>query len=384
MSIDLSKILNKEQRKSIMDALLTPFSWGYGAGVWLRNAAFDVGLLPQEEFDVPVVSVGNITVGGTGKTPHVEYIIEALYRRYHIAVLSRGYKRKTKGFILASNNMTPRDIGDEPYQIFSKFSGLITLAVCESRRKGIRELLRIDPDINLILLDDGFQHRYVKPKVNIVLVDYNHPPYEDKLMPLGTLREPARNVLRGDIVVVTKCPSDITAMDIRMVKKNLALFPYQGLFFSNIRYADPIPVFPVQSPQITSLQWLREDDAVLCLTGIATPKPLVRYLRQFAARVKVMHFDDHHFFTRRDFSDIFKVYNQLEGKRKFIITTEKDAVRIMNNPYFPPTKRNCIYFIPMKVGFLEMEGSDFVDELIKLIDKHDDSQVLTTNDYSQQ
>lgn len=368
MSIDLSKILNKEQRKSIMDALLTPFSWGYSAGVWLRNAAFDVGLLPQEEFDVPVVSVGNITVGGTGKTPHVEYIIEALYRRYHIAVLSRGYKRKTKGFILASNNMTPRDIGDEPYQIFSKFSGLITLAVCESRRKGIRELLRIDPDINLILLDDGFQHRYVKPKVNIVLVDYNHPPYEDKLMPLGTLREPARNVLRGDIVVVTKCPSDITAMDIRMVKKNLALFPYQGLFFSNIRYADPIPVFPVQSPQITSLQWLREDDAVLCLTGIATPKPLVRYLRQFAARVKVMHFDDHHFFTRRDFSDIFKVYNQLEGKRKFIITTEKDAVRIMNNPYFPPTRRHCIFYIPMRVGFLEMEGSNFIEGLVKKID----------------
>ena len=368
MSIDLSKILNKEQRKSIMDALLTPFSWGYGAGVWLRNAAFDVGLLPQEEFDVPVVSVGNITVGGTGKTPHVEYIIEALYRRYHIAVLSRGYKRKTKGFILASNNMTPRDIGDEPYQIFSKFSGLITLAVCESRRKGIRELLRIDPDINLILLDDGFQHRYVKPKVNIVLVDYNHPPYEDKLMPLGTLREPARNVLRGDIVVVTKCPSDITAMDIRMVKKNLALFPYQGLFFSNIRYADPIPVFPVQSPQITSLQWLREDDAVLCLTGIATPKPLVRYLRQFAARVKVMHFDDHHFFTRRDFSDIFKVYNQLECKRKVITTTEKDAVRIMNNPYFPPTRRHCIFYIPMRVGFLEMEGSNFIEGLVKKID----------------
>ena len=371
MNIDLSKILNKEQRKSIMDALLTPFSWGYGAGVWLRNAAFNVGLLPQEEFDVPVVSVGNITVGGTGKTPHVEYIIEALYRRYHIAVLSRGYKRKTKGFILASNNMTPRDIGDEPYQIFRKFSGLITLAVCESRRKGIRELLRIDPDINLILLDDGFQHRYVKPKVNIVLVDYNLPPYEDKLMPLGTLREPARNVLRSDIVVVTKCPSDITAMDIRMVKKNLALFPYQGLFFSNIRYADPVPVFPVQSPQITSLQWLREDDAVLCLTGIATPTPLVRYLRQFAARVKVMHFDDHHFFTRRDFTDIFKVYNSLEGKRKFIITTEKDAVRIMNNPYFPPTRRHCIYYIPMRVGFLEIEGSNFIDELVKKIDEQD-------------
>ena len=369
MSIDLSKILNKDQRKSIIDALLTPFSWGFGAAVWLRNAAFNVGLLPQEEFDVPVVSVGNITVGGTGKTPHVEYIIEALYRRYHVGVLSRGYKRKTKGFILASNNMTPRDIGDEPYQIFKKFTGLITLAVCENRRKGIRELLRIDPDINLILLDDAFQHRYVVPKVNIVLVDYNRPPYEDKLMPLGSLREPARNVLRGDMVVVTKCPSDITAMDIRMVKKNLGLFPYQGLFFSNIRYADPVPVFPVQSPQITSLQWLREDDALLCLTGIATPKPLVRYLRQYSTNIKVMHFDDHHFFTRRDFSDIFKVYNSLEGKRKFIITTEKDAVRIMNNPYFPPTRRQCIYYIPMKVGFLEMEGASFIEELVKRIDE---------------
>lgn len=378
--MDLSKVLNKEQRKSIMDALLTPFSWAYGAGVWVRNTAFNIGLLPQEEFDVPVVSVGNITVGGTGKTPHVEYIVEALYRRYHVAVLSRGYKRKTKGFILASNNMTPRDIGDEPYQIYRKYSGLITLAVCENRRKGIRELLRIDPDINLILLDDGFQHRYVKPKVNVVLVDYNRPPYEDRLMPLGSLREPIERLLRCDVVVVTKCPSDLTAMDIRMMKKNLDLFPSQRLYFSNIRYADPVPVFPVQSPQLTSLQWLHDDDALLCLTGIATPKPLVRYLRQFSTRIKVMHFDDHHFFTRRDFGDIFKVYNSLEGKRKFIITTEKDAVRIMNNPYYPPTKRNCIFYIPMRVGFLEMEGANFIEGLVEMIDQQDDI-ALSNNDY---
>lgn len=371
--MDLSKLLNKDQRKSIMDALLKPFSWGYGAGVWLRNTAFNMGLLPQEEFDVPVVSVGNITVGGTGKTPHVEYIIEKLYSRYHIAVLSRGYKRKTRGFILASNNMTPRDIGDEPYQIYRKYGGLITLAVCEKRRKGIRELLRIDPNINLILLDDGFQHRYVKPKVNVVLVDFNRPPYDDKLMPLGTLREPAERLLRCEMVVVTKCPTDLTAMDIRMMKKNLDLFPSQQLYFSNIRYADPIPVFPVQSPQLTSLQWLREDDAILCLTGIATPKPLVRYLRQYSTRIKVMHFDDHHFFTRRDFADIFKVYNtELEGKRKFIITTEKDAVRILNNPYYPPTMRNCIFYIPMKVGFLEMEGPNFIENLVEKIEEQEE------------
>ena len=379
MNIDLSKILNKEQRKSIMNALLTPFSWGYGAGVWLRNTAFNIGLLPQEEFDIPVVSVGNITVGGTGKTPHVEYIIESFYRRYKVAVLSRGYKRKTKGFILASDNMTPRDIGDEPYQIYRKYGNLITLAVCENRRKGINELRRINPEINLILLDDAFQHRYVKPKVNIVLVDFNRPPYEDKLMPLGTLREPAERLLRCDMVVVTKCPTDLTAMDIRMMKKNLDLFPSQRLYFSNIRYADPVSVFPVQSPQLTSLQWLRDDDAILCLTGIATPKPLVRYLRQYTRSLKVMHFDDHHFFTRRDFTDIFKVYNTLEGKRKFIITTEKDAVRIMNNPYYPPTMRSCIFYIPMRVGFLEMEGSSFIDDLDGLIMGQDTDYITSTN-----
>lgn len=382
--MDLSKLLNKEQRKAIMDGVLTPFSWVYGGAVWLRNKAFDFGLLPEEEQKVPVVSVGNITVGGTGKTPHVEYIIEAVYRQYHVGVLSRGYKRKTKGFILASDNMTPRDIGDEPYQIYRKYSGLITLAVCENRRKGINELLRIDPKIDLILLDDGFQHRYVKPKVNILLLDYNRLPFDDKLMPLGQLREPVSSVSRCDMLVVTKCPMGIPPVEIRMIKQRLNLLNYQKMFFSTIRYGEPVPVFPLQSQQLTSLQWLHEDDSVLCLTGIATPKPLVRYLRQFAAQVKVMHFDDHHFFTRRDFGDIFRVYKSLPGKRKFIITTEKDAVRIMNNPYYPPIKRNCIYYIPMRVGFLDMEGGNFINELVNNINKKEEETNLTTmNDDNQ-
>ena len=369
MSIDLSKILNKEQRKSIMDALLTPFSWGYGAGVWLRNAAFDVGLLPQEEFDVPVVSVGNITVGGTGKTPHVEYIIEALYRRYHIAVLSRGYKRKTKGFILASNNMTPRDIGDEPYQIFSKFSGLITLAVCESRRKGIRELLRIDPDINLILLDDGFQHRYVKPKVNIVLVDYTRLPYEDKLLPLGNLREPMHYLtVQSDIVVVTKCPPDILPRDMRLVKEHLDLFPDTSLYYSTIRYGEPRPIFPVPDVRLTSLTQLRPTDAVLCLTGIANHRPFAKYLMAFGAVTRVIHFDDHHYYSRADFELIFSELDKLSGERKFVITTEKDAVKILNNAYYPPERRSLIYFVPIKVGLMEQDGMRFIDNLVRRID----------------
>ena len=166
-------------------------------------------------------------------------------------------------------------------------------------------------------------------------------------------------------------------VDIISCNDLVALF--EELFFSNIRYADPVPVFPIQSPQLTSLQWLQDDDAVLCITGIATPKPLVRYLRQYTTNIKVIHFDDHHEFTRRDFSGIFKVVKEMAGKRKFIITTEKDAVRIMNNPYFPPTKRNSIYYIPMRVGFLESEGGNsFVEELISLIDKQKEENNLTT------
>lgn len=366
--IDLTKLMNKQQRQAIVNAILTPFSWVYSMVITVRNFMFSHNiLLKQEEFDIPVVSVGNITVGGTGKTPHVEYLIEALCQQYNIGVLSRGYKRTTKGFILATDTLSPRDIGDEPYQIFHKFNGIITLAVCENRCKGIREMMRINPEVNLIILDDAFQHRYVKPKVNIVLVDYTRPPYNDNLLPLGTLREPVRRLLDCDMVVVTKCPSDLTPMNQRVVIQNLDLYPSQGLFFSNIRYADPVPVFPVRNPQLSQLSWLQPDDTLLCVTGIANPKPLVKYLRRFAAQVKVLQYDDHHYFSRNDFSDVFDIFDSLEGRRKFIITTEKDSVRILNNAYYPPTMRHCIYYIPIKVGFLEQENHDFISDVVKKI-----------------
>lgn len=371
MKIDLTKILNKHQRKTIVNAILTPFSWLYGIAVKLRNFCFNNGILKSVEFSIPVVSVGNITVGGTGKTPHVEYIIEALCRQYNIGVLSRGYKRATKGFILATDSLSPRDIGDEPFQIYHKYNGLITLAVCEDRRKGIREMMRINPELNLILLDDAFQHRYVKPKVNIVLIDYTRPPYEDSLLPLGTLREPMRRLMDADIVVVTKCPADISPMNLRIVKERLDLYPSQGLFFSTIRYADPMPVFPVRNPSLASLNWLTEDDVLLCVTGIAYPKPLVKYLRRFSAKVKVIQFDDHHYFSRNDFEYIFDIFDKLEGRRKFIITTEKDSVRILNNAYYPPTLRHCIYYIPIRIGFLEQENHNFVVDVVKRVKEVD-------------
>ncbi len=375
--IDFSNILNKQQRKAIANALLTPFSWIYGAGVLVREFAFKVNILKEESFDVPVISVGNITVGGTGKTPHVEYIIEALCRDYHIGVLSRGYKRHTKGFIMVRDTLTPKDIGDEPYQIFRKFNGLISMAVCENRCQGIREMLKVNPKINLILLDDAFQHRYVKPKVNIVLIDYNRPPYNDKLLPLGSLREPLYFLLKCDTVVITKCPNDIKPIDIKLIKDKLDMYMNadQQLYFSNVKYANPVPVFPSSNVLLDNLSWLSCEDLILGLTGIANHRPFVKYLRSFEAKVKVIHYDDHHDYTRDDFKYILRVFDELKGRRKFIVTTEKDAVRILNNPYFPLEMRDYIYYVPIRVGFLNYENREFIPELVNKIEAPNDEEV---------
>ncbi len=369
----LTRIISAKHRKMLLNAILTPCAWVYGGVVWVRNFLFERGVIKRHTFKVPVVSVGNITVGGTGKTPMVEYIIEALYDRYHIAVLSRGYKRLTSGFILATDSLSPRDIGDEPFQIFHKFNGLIKLAVCEDRVEGINRLLELHPDINLILLDDAFQHRQVKPKVNIVLVDYTRLPYEDKLLPLGNLREPMHYMtLQSDIVVVTKCPPDILPRDLRLVKEHLDLFPDTSLYYSTIRYGSPRPIFPVPDVRLNSLQDLRQGDAVLCLTGIANHRPFAKYLMSFGATTRVIHFDDHHYYSRADFDLIFTELDKLPGERKFVITTEKDAVKILNNAYYPPERRSQIYFVPIKVGLMEQDGPRFIDNLVRRIETHTD------------
>ena len=348
--------------------LLTPLSWMYGSAVWMRNFAFNSGILKQEEFEVPVISIGNVTVGGTGKTPHVEYIVSRLCRKYEIAVLSRGYKRRTKGFVLANDNLSPVDLGDEPYQIYRKFRSMVTVAVCEDRRKGINTLLRINPDINLIIMDDAMQHRYVKPKVSVVMIDYSRPPYEDKLLPLGSLREPDDRILKCEMVVVTKCPDDVKPVDLRMIKEHMDLFKYQQLYFSKVRYGAPQPVFPIADPDLTSLNWLDKDDLILGIAGIANPRPFTKYLKQFGTRLKVVHYDDHHTYSREDFRYIFKLFKELEGKRKYIVTTEQDAVRSLNRPYFPPTRQHNIYFIPIQADFLNYEDRDFIHELQKKIE----------------
>ena len=209
---------------------LLPLSWLYGIGVGIRNSLFDLGILKSRSFDVPVISVGNITVGGSGKTPHVEYLIELLRKHAKVAVLSRGYKRKSKGYVLSAPDTIMQDIGDEPYQMHKKYND-IYVAVDKDRCHGIEGLTTDDEtkDTDVILLDDAYQHRYVKPGINILLVDYHRLIIYDKLLPAGRLREPKEGKTRADIVIVTKCPKDLKPMSFRVLSRALNLFPYQQL-----------------------------------------------------------------------------------------------------------------------------------------------------------
>ncbi len=340
------------RNKVLETLLLKPLSVVYGGIMSFRNWMFNSGLLKQHEFDVPVVVVGNLSVGGTGKTPHTEYVVDVLRSEFRIAILSRGYKRHTKGFIIADRRSTPADIGDEPYQIYQKFGKDVRVAVCEDRVKGIRELLRLDPTINLIVLDDAFQHRYVKPKVSIVLMEWNRPVYNDDMMPLGRLREPQRGLLRADMVVITKCPAEIRPMDVRIFNDNLDLFPHQNIYFSHYRYGTLVSVFPDEVKTVPNLSWLGSKDSVLLVSGIANPKPLLRYLRNKGINVKIMRYPDHHDFSRHDLEDIARTFEQLDGQRKYIVTTEKDAVRLANNPYFPHSLKPVTFYLPIKVEML--------------------------------
>ena len=346
--------------------LLTPLSAMYGGVMSVRNWLFEANIFKSKEYEIPVIGVGNITVGGTGKTPHVEYIVSHLMHEYKIAVLSRGYKRKTKGFVLANAKSTPATIGDESYQMYQKFGYKVVVAVSESRQKGIEELTRLYPELELIVLDDAFQHRWVKPKISILLTDFARPIYEDKILPLGRLRESPLQINRADMVIVTKCPEDVKPLDFRIATKDLDLMKFQKLFFSKYEYGDLQPVFVHEAKYAVSLHSLTSNDSVLLLTGVAHPRYFVRYFRKFPFRVKVDHYPDHHDFTRHDINDITKKFNEMKGMHKIMVTTEKDAVRLMHNPYFPEELKPFIFYLPVHVKILKvLDDKDLIEEIRK-------------------
>jgi len=347
---------------------LAPLSYLYGLGVKLRNKLFDWGILPQEQFPVPIICIGNLAVGGTGKTPHTEYIIRLLKKNYKIAVLSRGYKRKTTGYILATAQHSSDDIGDEPFQIFQKFPDIL-LAVDADRRRAIRNLLALPEEKRpeVILLDDGFQHRYVKPSFSIVLTDYNRLYYYDKLLPMGLLREPADGIRRTDIVIVTKCDKNIKPIEYRIIEDDMRLLAHQDLLFTRVVYKDLKPVFPdVAVPRV--LRDIRREDEVLIVTAIANPTPFEEEIQRYSKKVTSINYPDHHTFVKKDFKRLSEIFDEMRSKEKLIVVTEKDAAKMLNNPYFPEEWKKSLYTLPISITFHGKREKLFDELLIKHIE----------------
>ena len=356
---------------------LTPLSWLYGLGVGIRNQLFELGILPQRSFDVPVISVGNITVGGSGKTPHVEYLIRLLQDKAQVAVLSRGYKRKSRGYQLANGNSTMQTIGDEPYQMKQKFPS-IHVAVDGNRCRGIRHIINEEPTNNtdVILLDDAFQHRYVKPGINILLVDYHRLIIYDKLMPAGRLREPLSGKDRADIVIITKCPKDLKPMEFRVLSKAMNLYPYQSLYFTTLEYDTPKQLFGENELQLHELRGRQ----MMLLTGIASPEQIIVDMTQEMdinkSNIKMMRFADHHQFSTKDVENINNTFNTMP-QGSIIVTTEKDATRLKDLDGLSQKVKDNIYTLPIKVKFMEEQQEEiFNNKIIDYVRKNSRNSIL--------
>lgn len=366
--------MNEENTVKIHKWLL-PFAALYGTGVRLRNRLFDWEILSSENFPVPVISVGNITVGGTGKTPHTEYLIHLLSPKYKIAILSRGYKRKTKGFRIADDRSTSIEIGDEPFQMKRKFPNVV-VAVDANRRRGINKLLELYPDIEVILLDDAFQHRYVTPSTSILLTDFNRLIYEDKLLPAGRLREPISGKNRASIVIVTKCPKGIKPIDFRIITKHLQLYPYQRLYFSTFAYGEIIPLF--NGPERT-LDSLSCHHNVLIVSGIASPETFEQKIKATCTHARSIAFGDHHNFTAKDIAYI-KTISEKENEAPVIIVTEKDAARLIHQKDIDERLRKSIYYLPLKVQFLQGQGIEFDHHIFDTVMKNSRNYIPRTTE----
>jgi len=351
----------------ILKFLLYPFSIIYGIVTGIRNFLYDSGILKSNDSDIPVVSIGNLTVGGTGKTPHTEYLISLLKEDHKVAVLSRGYKRKTKGFIEVKTDSLVADVGDEPLQIKIKFP-LVTVAVDKNRVHGIRKLVKDSNNaIDLVLLDDAFQYRKINPSVNILLIDYNRPVIKDLILPAGRLRESHRQQKRASMIIYTKCPVSLSPIARRIMIENIYLQPYQYLFFTNMNYDKPVPVFPELAENWLSFADTKNKSSVLLLSGIANPVPFWDYVSSVAKIEDKIVFPDHHFYSSGDIQKIEKRYDRIsKDNYLYILTTEKDAMRLkfVNNLSFGIRKK--MFYLPIKVGFLDKEENRLFNK--KVID----------------
>jgi len=333
--------------------LLFPFAIVYDLITSIRNFLFDKGVFKSISFDIPVISVGNLNVGGTGKTPQIEYLIRLLSGKNRVAVLSRGYKRSTKEFLLLNNSHTAVDVGDEPLQFFKKYTN-IQVAVDTNRVNGIQKLLAQTNPSEIVLLDDAFQHRKVKAGFSILLTKYDDLFTHDFLLPTGNLRENRSGANRADTIIVTKCPKDLSISKQEIIANKVRFNSSQSVFFTAISYADTLGGY--QKISISNLK----DYQLVLVTGIANPSPLLQFLDENECRYVHLKFSDHYQFTARDIKEIQQEYQQIPSTKKLIVTTEKDVARLAD-------KIQNICYLPIETSFLNNESSLFDKEILDFI-----------------
>ncbi len=349
--------------------LLYPISLLYGLITGFRNFLYDSGILSSVEFHFPVICIGNITVGGTGKTPHTEYIAGLLRENYKVATLSRGYKRKSRNFRIATTSSLVRDIGDEPLQIVRNFSDVL-VTVDRNRVHGVKSIMEADPEIEVIILDDAFQHRRITAGFSVLLSDYERLFVRDHMLPYGNLRENKGNMRRADIILITKCPEDLSAIQRRLIVMEINKSPYQNLYFTSYRYNRPVPVF--ESPENSTQPDLSAGpgSGIILVTGIANPRPLKEHLQKSYTEIVHLSFPDHHNFSESDMSKISEAYNSLTSKTRYLFTTEKDAVRLREITNIAEPIRSAFYFIPVGIYFLNEDKDEFDNLIIDYVRKN--------------
>lgn len=340
--------------------VLFPFSLLYGLIMWIRNLLFQFNIFTSRKFDIPVIGVGNLSYGGTGKTPHIEYLIRLLSEKNFIATLSRGYGRKSKGFNLATEGCRNTDIGDEPMQFFSKFKK-ITVAVDEKRARGIRHLLSINPPPEIILLDDSFQHRYVKPGLSVLLTDYRKLYYEDFVLPSGTLREFASGSSRADIIVVTKTPKIFSPITRKRILEEMKADANQLVCFSYISYGAFQPVFD------ETTEFPAKVISILLFSGIANDYPLREHLERQCSDLTVIKFPDHHYYNEKDIRKIIQQFHDLPTQKKILVTTEKDSMRLKNDQFSAYFKNLPLFCIPIEIDFHGNDKKVFDEAILKYV-----------------
>lgn len=365
--------MQEKSHITIWTVLLFPLALLYGLIIQVRNFLFDWEILPSKEFDLPVISVGNITVGGTGKTPHIEYLVELLRDEFSIATLSRGYKRKTRQFVLAGSNSTVTEIGDEPRQLKQKYPG-ITVAVDRKRVHGIEQLISRFKDMDVVLLDDAFQHRYLKPGKSILLVDYNRMIQHDFLLPAGRLREPVSGKNRANIILVTKSPERIKPIEMRNIAKNMNLGLHQHLYFTRMNDGELHSVYDLQEKKDAS--WFKAKKApVLILSGIAYPRAMRRYARSISTQLQELSYPDHHQYTAKDLQKISRAYRAINNPDALILTTEKDAMRLQDLQPDDDIK-NALYYITIHVEFLNDDQEEFNNIILDYVRSNKRDNIL--------